>query len=169
MRSGRRLHATGAFRSRRRARARVDPRTDLGCLHALERRRDPGREVSEEPPWEVIEVIPTLGVGDLGEAVEFYQGLGFTREWSYPSEGEPEQVGLAIGPITVMLSLCHDPPAELQRQNLYVVMGSLSEYHAELQRSLGDRLTDIVESDYGMRDFSIRDAWGHLLTFGEKC
>lgn len=112
--------------------------------------------------WEVVEVLPTLAVDDLDRAVTYYEALGFERDWSYPSDEDPTHVGLDFGPVHLMLSLCHDPPSEIQRQNLYFVLESLSAYHQRLRSALGD-------SDYGMRDVSLQDPWGHLLTFGESC
>lgn len=120
--------------------------------------------------WEVVEVLPTLMVDDLDRAVTYYEALGFERDWSYPSDEEdPTHVGLDFGPVHLMLSLCHDPPSEIPRQNLYFVLESLSAYHQRLRSALGDDVPEIVDSDYGMRDVSLQDPWGHLLTFGESC
>lgn len=118
--------------------------------------------------WKLIDVMPTLSVGDLGEAVEFYRHLGFDQEWAYPSEEAPTHVGLHCGAVHLMLDLCTDPPATIQRQNLYFTVESIEAFHRRARSRLGESVPDLVEADYGMRDFSLRDPWGHLLTFGES-
>ncbi len=115
--------------------------------------------------WSVVEVMPSLAVGDLASAVSYYQGLGFVREWTYPEGAEATHVGMSFGPVNVMLVLC--PDEERRRQNLYFVMRGVSAYHGKLRQALGEQVPDLVDSDYEMRDFAVRDPWGHLLTFGE--
>ncbi len=117
--------------------------------------------------WKTLEVIPTLDVGSLEEALSFYHALGFEKEWSYPSDESPDHVGLALGKVNLMLALCRDEPPKIERQNLYFVMNDLTGFHEHLRGEFGEKVPEIVDSDYGMRDFALRDPWGHLLTFGE--
>lgn len=110
-------------------------------------------------------MMPSLAVDDLDEAVSYYRSLGFVREWTYPEGAEASHVGLSFGPVNLMLVLCGD--RSMGRQNLYFVLRGVASYHRELRARLGDEVPDLVESDYEMRDFAVRDPWGHLLTFGE--
>ena len=119
--------------------------------------------------WEVVEVMPILDVGDLEEGVAYYERLGFEREWDYPSADAPTHVGLSFGSLNLMLARAEAPASKPPRQNLYFILKGIDAYHARLRSVLGDELPEVVEYDYGMRDFSVRDPWGHLLTFGESC
>lgn len=123
--------------------------------------------MNETGDWKVVEVMPTLTVADLDEARAFYRALGCREEWAHPSGDDPTHLGLSFGPVDLMLARCSDPPETIQRQNLYFVVEGVGAYHERLRESLGEGLPDLVEADYGMRDFTIRDPWGHLLTFGE--
>ena len=125
--------------------------------------------MSDEKSWNVIEVMPTLSVGDLDEALSFYEGLGFQKQWAYPAETSPTHLGLSFGPVNVMLARFDDRPEVRHKQDLYFIMRNLSDYHRMLRSALGEDVPDIVDADYGMRDFALEDPWGHLLTFGEAC
>ncbi len=118
-------------------------------------------------PWTVVEVMPALAVGDLEEASRYYEALGVSREWAFPSDAEPTHVGLTLGPVSLMMALCTDRP--IHRQNLYFVMIGVGAYREKLREALGEDVPKVVESDYRMRDFALEDPWGHLLTFGEAC
>ncbi len=113
-------------------------------------------------------MIPTLDVDDLGDAAEFYAGLGFEREWSFPEEGPATHVGLSFGAVTLMLARNPEPGRRIERQNLYFVMRDVDGFHDRLRRRADLEVPAIVEADYGMRDFAITDPWGHCLTFGEE-
>lgn len=120
-----------------------------------------------EAEWKVTGVMPTLTVGDLGEAVAYYRALGFLEEWAHPSGDSPSHVGLSLGSVDLMLAACADSAKTIERQNLYFLVEGIDSYHALLRHNLGESIPDLVDADYGMRDFTIRDPWGHLLTFGE--
>ncbi len=123
--------------------------------------------MTDERGWRVVDVMPTLPVDDLDRAVSYYRSIGFERQWAYPEDAPPTQVGLSLGSVNLMLGLCTD--GLIQRQNLYFIMKGVASYHAMLRERLGDAVPDLVESDYRMRDFAVRDPWGHRLTFGEEC
>lgn len=122
--------------------------------------------MENKEPWTVVEVMPSLGVGDLREAITFYRKLGFVWEWDYPEGAEASHVGISFGDVNLMLARCADRPIE--RQNMYFVMQGIDAYHRELRARLGETVPELVDSDYGMRDFAVRDPWGHLLTFGQE-
>lgn len=126
-----------------------------------------GEPKSGNGDWRVVEVMPTLAVADLEEALTFYRALGCREEWAHPSANDPTHLGLSFGPVDLMLAACADPPDAIQPQSLYFVVEGIAAYHEHLRESLGEDLPELVDADYGMRDFSIRDPWGHILTFGE--
>lgn len=114
--------------------------------------------------WQAISVMPTLGVPDLGAASEYYQRLGFEESWRYPEDEEATNLGMCLGEVSLMFWRC---PQSDNRQNLYFIVKNVSGFHAQVAEAL-ETVNPLVESDYGMRDFSITDPWGHLLTFGES-
>ena len=123
-------------------------------------------------PWEATRAIPILNVTDIEDAVEFYNKLQFEEDWRYSEQGEdddPSQtthVGLMLGDVSMMIALCDDKTA-IHRQNIYFTIRDIDAYHSQLKVSLGSELPELVAADYGMRDFSLTDPWGHMLSFGD--
>lgn len=131
--------------------------------------------------WSATSVMPTLDVDDLERAITFYASIGFVEKWRYPDpapayplDGNPDVVkrhwthaGVALGDVGFMLAAdrCDGP---IHRQNVYVFMKDVRGYHDYVRKVLGESsVPDLESQDYGMVDFSLRDPWGHLLTFGE--
>jgi catechol 2,3-dioxygenase-like lactoylglutathione lyase family enzyme len=119
--------------------------------------------------WTVVQMMPTLSVPELEDAITYYQSLGFEELWRYPTESEPTHVGMSFGGLLLMLAALSDRESRIDRQNIYFIMTNLTSFHESLEPVLGVDLPTIIESDYGMRDFALKDPWGHLLTFGEEC
>lgn len=124
--------------------------------------------MSNRAEWDAVDLMPTLDVTDLEQGISYYQRLGFQLLWRYPEGQTATHAGMEFGRVRIILARAEEPTS-IQRQNLYVIMKHVRGYHAELPHRLGDRVADLVQSDYGMLDFSLRDPWGHLLTFGEEC
>lgn len=114
--------------------------------------------------WRVRCVMPVLGVTDLNAASQYYGKLGFKELWRYPDPEQATHMGMRFGELSFMFSHCENSLKD--RQNLYMTMENLGSFHKHLSSVLPD-IGDIVETDYGMRDISITDPWGHMLTFGE--
>lgn len=117
--------------------------------------------------WRTIEVIPTLEVADLAEAEAFYGRLGFKQDWTYPPGESPTHVGLGFDRLSIMLSLAPSADKHIERQIIYFVLENLDAYREQVSRKFEGELPPVIDSDYGMRDFTLTDPWGHLLTFGE--
>jgi len=115
--------------------------------------------------WQAKTVIPTLNVLDIASALDFYTRLGFKEDWKYPNEKSVTEVGLCLGDISVMLSFSESN--NIQKQNVYVIIENVESYHEYLKNSLV-QVSELVSSDYGMKDFSVTDPWGNLFTFGEE-
>ncbi len=123
----------------------------------------------DKQAWIATALMPTLGVSDLDDAVVYYHRLGFEELWRYPEGSQTTHVGMQFGEVVVMLALSSGEEPRIERQNIYFIMKNIESFHEALRSMFGDELPPIVESDYGMRDFGLRDPWGHLLTFGEEC
>jgi uncharacterized glyoxalase superfamily protein PhnB len=109
--------------------------------------------------------VPVLSVNDLPAALEEYQRvLGFAKNWIW---GDPPELA----------SVCRDR-VELnlaQRGKLgpagasqvYLQLLGIDRIWEELRRAGAAADVEIADRVYGMRDFSIRDASGNRLDFGE--
>jgi uncharacterized glyoxalase superfamily protein PhnB len=121
--------------------------------------------MSEGKPPVLAAVVPILSVVDLAEALEFYQRvLGFEPGWKW---GEP----------TYLASVCRDavelnlgtrgrvgPPGPSQA---YFQMTGVDAYYAAVSRAGAEIAVSLEDRPYGLRDFSVRDASGNRLDFGE--
>ena len=105
-----------------------------------------------------------LAVADLQAAVEFYTTkLGFQLAFMY---GEPPDfAGLNLGKVQIFLSQGDTSPSA-DVPAAYFRVGDadqLFEYH----RANGVEVTcEIDDRPYGIRDYRVRDLYGHLLVFG---
>ena len=115
-------------------------------------------------------VLPCLLVADMHRALEFYlDTLGFTQTGYYPIESEPIRTevrrdGVAIILFTESLHGNIDVPA---------FSGALYIFPESVDR-LADELRNKVtfawgpeETDFGTREFAIRDPDGYTLVFAE--
>ncbi|HEY3087266.1 MAG TPA: glyoxalase superfamily protein [Jatrophihabitantaceae bacterium] len=103
------------------------------------------------------EVIPILRVGNIAEAVTWYQRLGFTQEWEHRLEpGLPAFVSIARGPMRLFLSE-HDGDA---RPNtlVYLRVRDVDEFGAKLGQP--------VEERPWAREVHVRDSDGNRLRIG---
>jgi len=97
----------------------------------------------------------------------FYTGtLGFT---SHGSWGDPPAFGIVQrGDVTIALDRARDGSVPLnQYWAAYVYVSDVDVLCAELQAKGAEIAREIEDTDYGCRDFDIRDPDGHLIAFGE--
>ena len=117
-------------------------------------------------------VIPTLRYRDAVAAIDFLQrAFGFERGDVHRGEdGRVHHAELRFGDGWVMLGAARDDGAELSARPgtgaAYVVADDVDALHdravaagAEVVRPLGD-------TDYGSRDFAVRDPEGNVWSFG---
>ena len=120
--------------------------------------------------WKVGGVIPSFPVTDLSESVRFYEQLGFELRWSYP-EGLADHAGLALDDVSLMLftnqQVEGEGDLEWGPRSLYVLIHDIDAFYAHVASAVESAPSAPADSDYGMRDFEIRDPSGNRLTFGE--
>ena len=114
------------------------------------------------PDIECEQHFPTLAVGDVQAAVDFYTTklgfrLGFT--WGDP----PTFAGVTLGHVEIHLALGTPDPKGCSVSFLVEDADELYEFHrtndVDIVEPPGDRL-------YGLRDYRVRDLYGYGLGFG---
>jgi uncharacterized glyoxalase superfamily protein PhnB len=113
-------------------------------------------------------IMPVLRVTDLQRAIDWYAGVfDFQLLWRSPADGGGENAMLRSGAVELMLStgshLGSDPK----------FTGTLY-FETEGVQALYDRVWDRVDgvwplevTDYGTREFGVRDPDGYALAFSE--
>lgn len=126
---------------------------------------------------ELIKLTPNLMVENVNATIEYYRDvLEFELVMSVPEEGEFDWAMMSCGGVELMfqsrgsLGSEYPPFAELE------IGGSLGFYIEvagidELYSGLAERAEIVAEPHmafYGMREFTIRDCNGYVLTFAEQ-
>jgi len=107
---------------------------------------------------------PFLQVYSLKEAESFYIKLGFKVAWRYP-EDSPTHMSMNVGHTEISFVL-KESTHEIDKGDLYITVDHVDQYHQQLnERDISTG--PIINSAYGMRDFSVNDPWGHHLVFGQ--
>jgi catechol 2,3-dioxygenase-like lactoylglutathione lyase family enzyme len=107
--------------------------------------------------------IPKLASADIGRSIAFYKQLGFSRTAEYSGYGIAEHEGVEIH-----FWLCHDPhiaQATGCRINVEDIEPLFEKYSTLGIIHPNDPLAD---KPWALREFSILDPDGNLVTFSEK-
>lgn len=122
-------------------------------------------------------LIPMLNIKNIEESLDFYQkALGFEVVSDKDAIKQWRWATIRSGKTELMLSETERPPA-LQKgidpqqcvswpAIFYFYPENVRELHSSLIEK-GYNPTDVLETIYGMREFSIQDPDGHMLSFGE--
>ena len=116
-------------------------------------------------------VWPTLQAHDASGLIDYYVSVfGFVVAAVY-ADGDivshaqidwPEGGGVMLG--------SHRPDREWSREpgtfGAYVVTDRVDDVHARVQRAGGDVVRPLEDTDYGNREFVVRDPEGNLWSFG---
>ena len=121
-------------------------------------------------------LIPMLNVGDIEASLDFYrEALDFevvsdpaaVKQWRWAT--------IRSGYTELMLSQSETPPRiepiEPQRSSawtclFYFYPDDVSRLYAQVI-ARGYRPTAMIDTHYGMREFSLQDPDGHMLSFGQ--
>ena len=115
-------------------------------------------------------VFPTFRYRDARAAIDWHDNtLGFEEARVYEGEGGLiEHAELSIAGNLVMLGSDRSEDEErytTSRSVTYVAIEDPDALH-ERASSAGGNPTELVDQDYGSRDFSIQDPEGHTWAFG---
>jgi catechol 2,3-dioxygenase-like lactoylglutathione lyase family enzyme len=111
--------------------------------------------------------MPVLQVADVAASTAYYTDvLGFS---SHGAWGEPPAFNIVQrGDVTIALDRAQDGSVPLnQYWAAYVYVSDVDAVCAELKAKGAEIAREIEDTEYGCRDFDIRDPDGHLIAFGE--
>lgn len=115
------------------------------------------------PQVECERLHPGLVVPDVLAAAEFYTNkLGFTTSFTW---GDPPMMaGVSLGDVQVFL----ERGTRVSGGSVvYFVVGDADELHAFHRANGVDIVEGLDDRDYELRDYTVRDPYGHMLTFGQ--
>lgn len=114
-------------------------------------------------------LVPALLVRDMGETLEFYRRLGFRLTGCHPAESNPTWAEVQRGSVTLQFHTeapSGTPAAPVCSGTFYLFPASVMDLAEELQETVefawGPEVTN-----YGMREFGVRDPNGYYLAFTE--
>ncbi len=121
-------------------------------------------------------IIPCLTYRDAPAAIDWLcRAFGFEKKVAYEGQdGTIAHAELRLGPGYVMLgSQKQDefnwrPPVEagLSTQMIYIVVEDSDALFARATAAGAEVVRPLSDTDYGSRDFSVRDPEGHIWNFG---
>ena len=116
-------------------------------------------------------IFPALKYQDAPQAIEFLtKAFGFERQVVYPTDsGGIAHAQLKIGPGVVMLGSDAKNPAnpwDAVRMGIYVYVEDVDAHHARARAAGAEIVRPLAETDYGSREYSVRDSEGNLWSFG---
>ena len=113
-------------------------------------------------------IVPVLKVSDLQRAVDFYTAvLGFSVAWQAGNDGGGENAMLRAGATSLLLSTgSHLGDKPQFTGTLYFHMDGVEEFFGRI-KSRVEVVWPLETTDYGQREFGIRDLDGYTLAFAE--
>ena len=121
-------------------------------------------------------IYPYMQYRDAKAAIAWLErAFGFRTVMAHPDgDGGIVHAELSLGNGMVMLGSCKDTglgvimPAQAggNTQGVYVVIKDADALYARAQAAGAEIVMSIRDTDYGSRDFSVRDPEGHLWSFG---
>ena len=107
----------------------------------------------------------TFRISDMTAALDFYQrALGFALEWQ-----SPDYSCLSFGKALLHLATKEVPHSRSVGQGaMYVFGNGVDAYHTAISARGAKPLTAPQDYPYGLRDFTVADPDGNILTFGQE-
>ena len=111
--------------------------------------------------------VPMIHVPDVAATAQWYQAIGFTLVRVNEECGEVNWALLALGSTEVMFSAGGQPSSAVRREmDLYIHASDVVAAYA-LVVPQADLVEDLHDTEYGMREFIVRDPNRFWLTFGQ--
>jgi uncharacterized glyoxalase superfamily protein PhnB len=128
--------------------------------------------MAKNPPDGSPNIFPALRYENGPAAIEWLgRAFGFEKHMVVPGpEGTIAHAQLKLGPGVIMLgSGKHgrgDNPWDTVQQGVYVYVADVDAHHARAKAAGADIVRELQDTDYGSREYSVRDLEGHLWSFG---
>ncbi|BAH40500.1 MAG TPA: bleomycin resistance family protein [Gemmatimonas aurantiaca] len=115
----------------------------------------------------MIRAVPMMHVPDVAATARWYESIGFTLDGTHVDCGEMLWARLTLGASEFMLNAGGTPSQALRREvDLYVYVENLEAAYAQVG-PVAELVEPIHDTEYGMREFIVRDPNRFWLTFGQ--
>ncbi|MGH7570650.1 MAG: VOC family protein [Gemmatimonadota bacterium] len=117
-------------------------------------------------------IFPALRYKDGPAAVEWLERVfGFEEQMVVQgAEGTVAHAELKFGPGVIMLGSARsqekDNPWATEKQGVYVYVADVDAHYERAKAAGAEIVREIQDTDYGGREYSVRDLEGHLWGFG---
>jgi uncharacterized glyoxalase superfamily protein PhnB len=121
-------------------------------------------------------IFPTLRYRDADAAIEWLKDVfGFEEKAVYRGDdGVVHHAELSLGGGLIMLGQHRpdgffgnaEPDADASPAAIYVVLDDVDSHHARAVEKGADVFRDMVDQDYGSREYAARDLEGNRWSFG---
>jgi uncharacterized glyoxalase superfamily protein PhnB len=119
-------------------------------------------------------ISPTLAVRDMKAAIDFYtNALGFKLGMTFPTIDSPEYADVSKDGMVLMLLPAENLGINKDEKlgtgvNLYMqIEKDIDAYYNELRKRGVKIVVDIRDEPFGIRDFTVEDPNGYLMTFNQ--
>lgn len=113
-------------------------------------------------------MVPTLHVPNVAATAEWYQSIGFVLDGTHVDGGDMLWAQLRFGDSALMLNAGGVASSAARREvDHYVHVDDLAEVYARVS-PLAELVVAVHETEYGMREFIVRDPNRFWLTFGQN-
>ena len=119
-------------------------------------------------------ISPTLAVRDMKATLDFYtQALGFNVGMTFPTLDNPEYADISRDGMVLMFVPTKNLGIGKNEKlgtgvNLYLqIDGDIDVYYYQLKKRGVEIVVNIRDEPYGIRDFTVQDPDGYLLTFNQ--
>jgi hypothetical protein len=112
-------------------------------------------------------IRPMLHVPDVRTTAHWYASIGFTIRAVHEEGGVIDWASLVLGQSEVMLNCGGRTTTEERRDvDLYITVSDVEEAFARVT-PLAELVEGLHDTEYGMREFIVRDCNRFWLTFGQ--
>ena len=118
-------------------------------------------------------IFPAIRYQDGPAAIKWLtKAFGFEKRFVVPGDhGRVTHAELQIAPGMVMLGSKGDPqtmgnPWDAIEQGIYVCIAEVDAHYARAKAAGAKIVRELEDTDYGSREYSVRDLEGHLWRFG---
>lgn len=128
--------------------------------------------MAEKPKIGVPNIFPGLRYENAPAAIEWLgKAFGFEKQFVVPGENNTvahAELRLGVGLIMLGSTSKPDPqnPWAMEKYGTYVVVNEIDAHYARAKAAGAEIIRPIADTDYGSREYSVRDCEGRLWSFG---